>query len=70
VARAEVSTPGGEERPRWTFHFERVGRNRRKPRPIARTGGGGSGFQWFSWIVLAVLVIEVAVLVWQGFLPR
>jgi hypothetical protein len=65
-----VEPPEGE-RPRWTFHFERVGRNRRKPRPIARgNSGGGSGFQWFSWIVLALLVVEVAVLVWQGFLPR
>jgi len=66
-----MAEPPGGERPRWVFHFERVGRNRRKPRPVARgNGSGGSGFQWFSWAVLALLVIEVAVLVWQGFLPR
>lgn len=66
----EGAEPPGE-RPRWTFHFERVGRNRRKPRPAARGArSGGSGFQWFSWIVLATLVVEVAILVWQGFLPR
>jgi len=64
-----MAEPSEGDRPRWSFHFERIGRTRRKPRPATRNSGG-SGFQWFSWIVLATLVVEVAILVWQGFLPR
>jgi cytoskeletal protein RodZ len=64
-----------DDRPRWSItwllRIQRTGRQRRKPRPTASgNGSGGTGFQWFSWSVLAFLVIEVAILVWQGFLPR
>lgn len=64
-----------DDRPRWSvtwlLRVQRTGRQRRKPRPTGSGNGkGGSGFQWFSWIVLAFFVAEVAFLVWQGFLPR
>jgi hypothetical protein len=62
-----------DDRPNWSitwlFRIQRVGRT--KPRPArARSGSSGTGFQWFSWSILAILVVEVAILVWQGFLPR
>jgi hypothetical protein len=62
-----------DDRPGWsiTWLFRVQRRQRTKPRPArARGGNSGTGFQWFTWIVLSVLLIEVAVLVYQGFLPR
>jgi hypothetical protein len=61
-----------DDRPGWsvTWLFRIQHRQRTKPRPAPANGKGGTGFQWFSWIVLALLVAEVAFLVYQGFLPR
>lgn len=62
--------PAEDERPKWSvtwlFRIQRIGR--KEPRPASEKSG--TGFQWFSWIVLALLVVEVGILVWQGFLPR
>jgi hypothetical protein len=66
-----MAEPG--DRPGWSFTWLlRVQRRHRtKPRPSrAGNGKGGTGFQWFSWIVLAALVIEVGVALYFGFLPK
>ena len=53
----------------WLLRIQR--RARTKPRPTrASAGNGGTGFQWFSWGVVALLTIVVALLVWIGVLPR
>ena len=65
--------PRRDEPPGWsvTWLLRVQRRHRTKPRPRrASNGKTGTGFQWFSWIVLAVLIITVVVLVWQGLLPR
>jgi hypothetical protein len=63
-----------DDRPRWSvtwlLRIQRTGRQRRKPRPTIPHGNGGSGFQWFSWGVVALLTIVVAVLVWIDVIPR
>lgn len=62
-----------DDRPGWsiTWLFRIQHRQRTKPRPArAANGKGGTGFQWFSWIVVAILLVEVGILVYQGFLPR
>jgi hypothetical protein len=62
----------GDRPPGWsvTWLFRIQHRQRRKPRPSPANGRGGTGFQWFSWIVLSILVVEVGVALYLGFLPR
>ena len=49
----------------WLLRIQRRGRK------AVRRGGVASGFQrWFPWAVLLLLLIEVAVYVWLGVLPR
>lgn len=61
-----------DDRPGWsiTWLFRIQHRQRTKPRPTPANGKGGTGFQWFSWAVMLILIIEIGVLVYQGFLPR
>jgi|KBSMisStandDraft_5_1062788.scaffolds.fasta_scaffold1174028_2 hypothetical protein len=65
-----MEEPGN--RPGWsiTWLFRIQHRQRTKPRPIPANGKGGTGFQWFSWIVLAFLIVEVGVLLYYELLPR
>jgi hypothetical protein len=63
---------GPDDRPGWsiTWLLRIQRRARTKPRPTPANGKSGTGFQWFSWGVVALLTIVVALLVWIGVLPR
>jgi len=64
---------GGDDRPGWsvTWLLRIQRRARTKPRPTrAPKGNGGTGFQWFSWSVILLLIMVVSALVWIGILPR
>lgn len=52
----------------WLLRIQR--RARTKPRPTPANGKGGTGFQWFSWTVVLLLITMISVLVWMGVLPR
>ena len=58
-----------DDRPKWSitwlFRVQRVGRNR-ADRVVSPMRGG----RWFPWSVLCLLLIEIAVLVWLGIIPR
>jgi hypothetical protein len=61
--------PPDDDRPKWSitwlFRVQRIGRNR-AGQPDAPMRGG----HWFSWSVLLLLLVEIAVLVWLGIIPR
>lgn len=61
------------ERPRWSvtwlFRLQRVGRNPR-PREPGEPGNRHLISRIFPWAVLLLLIIEVAVGVWLGLIPR
>lgn len=72
--------PRGEpppgDRPRWAFtwllRIERLGRNRRE-RPAdngEHLDTEGRLRRWAIIVVVAMLLIEIAVGVWLGYLPR
>lgn len=62
-----------KDRPRWSITWllkvQRVGRDRRE-RYADRRRDDSLGFRWFMWLVVALLAVEVAVGLWQGWLPR
>lgn len=62
------------ERPKWSitwlFRIQRIGRNR-SPLPLTTGDKASLGFaKLFPWAVLLLLLVEVALLVWIGVLPR
>jgi hypothetical protein len=64
---------GPDDRPGWsiTWLLRIQRRARTKPRPTrAGSDSGGTGFQWFSWGVVALLTIVVVLLAWIGIIPR
>jgi len=61
-----------DERPGWsvTWLFRLQHRGRHK-QPTEANGDNQGGFaRLFPWAVLLLLLVEVGILVWLGFLPR
>lgn len=54
----------------WLLRIQRTGRNR-SPLPLTRGDKVTVGFaRLFPWAVLLLLLLEIGLLAWLGFLPR
>jgi hypothetical protein len=74
-----VVPPDGEEppveRPKWSItwllRIQRTGRNKLPPAGMTRGDQRWIAMsRLFQWVVVGMLVVEIALLVWIGVLPR